>query len=393
MQDVFRRVATGLALAIGCLYAVAASAVQITWEELPPLPNPDGVAGPFVGVHGDALIVAGGANFPKPVWETEKVFHDAVHVLVREEKEGKQEYHWEDGFRLERPIAYGASVSTNRGVICIGGNDACRAYADVFRLRWNPDTQLVDQEMLPSLPGPCSNACAAVLEGRVYLAAGTSGLDLGTATADFLCLDLGSGNPAWERLPACPWPSRAFAIAVAQHNGVDACMYIFSGRRVNESSETEFLKDTWEFNPARGGSDAWRRCADAPRCIMAGAGIPSGQNDILILAGADEKHFHEADALKDAHPGFPKEAFAYHTLTNKWTCAGRTPANQVTTTAVRWGGERGDDFIILPSGEIRPRMRTPKVWRITPVPEGEPAGRANFSPWRPRLERNRKDCQ
>ena len=376
MQGVFHRVVMGLALAIGCLNAVPALAVQLTWEELPPLPNPDGVAGPFVGVHGDALIVAGGANFPKPVWETEKVFHESIYVLLREEKEGKQEYHWEDGFRLERPIAYGASVSTDRGVVCIGGNDASRAYADVFLLRWNPDKQSVEQEMLPSLPRPCTNACAAVLGSRVYLAGGTSGLDLGTATADFLSLDVGSENPEWERLPACPWPSRAFAIAVAQHNGVDACIFIFSGRRVNETSETEFLKDTWEFNPAKGGRDAWRRCADAPRCIMAGTGVPLGQNHVLILAGADERRFHEGDMLKDAHPGFPKEAFAYHTVMNDWTSAGTTPANQVTTTAVHWGGDTVNDPVILPSGEVRPRVRTPKVWRITPVPEaGIPVGR------------------
>ena len=37
-------------------------AVELQWNELPPLPNPDGVAGPVIGVHNDALIVGGGAN-------------------------------------------------------------------------------------------------------------------------------------------------------------------------------------------------------------------------------------------------------------------------------------------------------------------------------------------
>ena len=35
-----------------------------------PLPDSIGVAGPFVGVHGDALIVAGGANFPRDPFGT-----------------------------------------------------------------------------------------------------------------------------------------------------------------------------------------------------------------------------------------------------------------------------------------------------------------------------------
>ena len=34
---------------------------KISWAELPPLPNELGVAGPFVGVHRERLIVAGGA--------------------------------------------------------------------------------------------------------------------------------------------------------------------------------------------------------------------------------------------------------------------------------------------------------------------------------------------
>ncbi len=359
------------------------TAAQLHWEALPPLPNADGVAGPFVGVHGDALIVAGGANFPKPVWETEKTFYDDIYVLLREMKDGKTVCRWVTGFHLDRPIAYGASVSTDRGVVCIGGNDASRVYADVFLLRWNPETQSVERESLPSLPGPCSNACAAVIGSRVYLAGGTSGLDLKTAVSDFLCLDLGSAHPVWECLPSCPGPSRAFAIAAAQNNGVDDCVYLFSGRRVNENGETEFLKDSWEFNPARyhgnDGRVSWRHRADAPRCVMAGTGITIGQSHIFILAGADEKHFHEADALKDAHPGFPKGAFAYHTITNTWISAGATPANQVTTTAVRWGRDTVKDPIILASGEMRPRVRTPKVWRITPIPGAEHFGRADFS--------------
>ena len=46
---------------------------RLDWSELARLPNELGVAGPAAGVHNGALIVAGGANFPLPVWETEKV--------------------------------------------------------------------------------------------------------------------------------------------------------------------------------------------------------------------------------------------------------------------------------------------------------------------------------
>ena len=122
------------ALAIGLLFlanAVAADQV-LKWDSLPELPaleegveNP-GLAGPFVGVHNDALIVAGGANFPgKPLWETGKVWHDKIYVLVRDVPEGiilpssppASPYRWIDGGKLSRPLAYGASVSTSEGVL------------------------------------------------------------------------------------------------------------------------------------------------------------------------------------------------------------------------------------------------------------------------------------
>ena len=47
----------------------------LNWSQLPDLPDPLGRAGMFVGVHQDMLIVAGGANFPAPVWETSKIWY------------------------------------------------------------------------------------------------------------------------------------------------------------------------------------------------------------------------------------------------------------------------------------------------------------------------------
>ncbi|MEM8970343.1 MAG: hypothetical protein AAGE93_28260, partial [Bacteroidota bacterium] len=57
------------------------------WDSLPPLPSMTGqadalgIAGPFVGVHQDALIVAGGANFEKPYWQSEKSWHSDIWVF------------------------------------------------------------------------------------------------------------------------------------------------------------------------------------------------------------------------------------------------------------------------------------------------------------------------
>ena len=68
--------------------AVKPTRAWLTWEPLPALPDPLGVAGPFVGTHGNALIVAGGANFTTAdaadLWEVPKRWQADAFVLVRD---------------------------------------------------------------------------------------------------------------------------------------------------------------------------------------------------------------------------------------------------------------------------------------------------------------------
>lgn len=346
---------------------------MLSWETLPDLPDELGVAGPFAGVHNGALIVGGGANFPRPVWKNDKVWHDAIHVLTR----NGDTYEWIDGGTLPRAIAYGAAVSTPHGVVCMGGNDAENTFADVWLLKWNSDTGKISTTELPSLPRPCAFGAAALVGDVVYLACGQSDQSLTSATNDLLSLDLsGEAIPferQWQTLPPCPGPTRALNLTVHQHNGFDDCVYVISGRRQekDDSQDVQFLKDVWEYNPSR---QQWRQRADAPACVMAGTGIDVGQSHVFVFGGADGSLFFKGDELKDDHPGFPKTAWAYHTITNTWTPAGTTPRNHFTTIAVKW-----DDAIIIPSGELRPRVRTATVSRVKPVPAKRDFGVLNYT--------------
>ncbi|MAI71913.1 MAG: sodium:solute symporter [Rhodopirellula sp.] len=345
----------------------------LTWsDEIPPLPDSIGVAGPFVGVHGDAIVVAGGANFPRPVWESGKVWHDEIHVLRK--RNGK--YTWQKSGQLPRPLAYGAAVSTKAGVLCIGGNDSDNTFSDVFLLQVDAGTGDVTIIDYPSLPNPCAFGAAALLgdldNGVVYIACGQSGLSLDTATSQMWSLDLSkranSGAFTWKKEAEFPGPTRAFNLTLAQHDGYEESLYVISGRRQNGEG-VQFLTDVWQYKPS---SKAWRPRADVPTCVMAGTGIGWGQSHLLILGGADESNFFKADELRDDHPGFPQEAWAYHTITDTWVSAGKTPQNQVTTIAVEW-----DNAIVIPSGEIRPRVRTPNVWKVTVNPKADQFGFIN----------------
>ncbi len=367
--------------------AAGTSEISLEWktddQALPDLPDELGVAGPFVGVHNDALIVAGGANFPKPVWENGKVWRDRIYVLTRAKNEKKWRYDWKDGGTLPQAVAYGAAVSTPAGVVCLGGNyqppadpdgDGSRptkTFQDVFVLKWTGTK--IEREKYPSLPKPCAYGQATSIGNVIYLAGGQSDGGLDSAMTNFWALDLakkGEDDFVWEELAAWPGESRAFNLTVSQHNGYDDCVYLMSGRRQGQQG-IEFLSDVWEYNPKKG---KWRERADSPRCVMAGTGIGFGQSHILVLGGADGSLLAKGNELKDAHPGFPKEALAYHTITDTWTSAGSIPKNHVTTVPVMW-----DDRVIIASGEVRPRVRSPKVWSFAPVKRETGFGWINYS--------------
>jgi SSS family transporter len=365
----------------------------LAWQALPDLPGQLGVAGPFVGVHRGALIVAGGANFPSPFWETEKAWHGRVSVLLKRPNGDRE---WLEGYGLDRPVAYGASTSTEHGIVCLGGSDGEQTFDDAFLLTWDPSTEVLRQIPLPRLPQPCAYGAATRIGDVVYLAGGQSGQDLETALRNLWRLDLSkldgpTGLLQWETVVPWPGPSRAFNIAVAQHNGFNECIYVLSGRRVNQGKEIEStpgfpatpnifaLQDVYEFNPANYDPQAfdaesgqyrgvgrfanpWRRRSQAPYAVMGGTGATIGQSHIFVLSGADGKLMDRSADLKETHPGFPHRILAYHTITDTWIDAGSSPANMVTTPAVRW-----EEEVILASGEIKPRIRTQQVWAIKPV--------------------------
>ena len=114
---------------------------QIHVSYLPDLPTLNdqieqkGLAGGFVGISNGALLFAGGANFPgKLPWEGgKKRWWDDIYVLERTE----QTYKWRsEVFKLDRPIAYGLSVTIPEGVLCIGGCNEEQCFDDVFLLKW-----------------------------------------------------------------------------------------------------------------------------------------------------------------------------------------------------------------------------------------------------------------
>jgi len=361
------------------------------------IPASLGLAGAFSGLLGpekDILFIAGGANFPKPVWETTKQYSSAVYLGSigngreagkagngREAgKAGNVGIEWlENAQRFPVEIGYGASVVTDFGVICIGGHNSDEVYKSVWLVQWNETKQDIDVIQLPDLPSPSTHGGAAVVGDYVYYICGQNGHSLESANKNFYRLNLSTLNDyinldpnlysltqsysysySWEPLPNFPGTSRAVHAVTAQHNGRNQALYVISGRRFKDDysgpEPFELLTDVWMYDPLN-EEEPWSQKSDAPVCLMAGTAVAFGQSHIFVIGGADGSLIYLADSLRDNHPGFPKTAWAYHTITDTWTNMGLIPINQVTTNALIRDGE-----IIIPSGEVRPRVRTNEIW-------------------------------
>lgn len=387
--------------------ASANNVVSVNWDKLPPLPpsagqaKQPGEAGPFAGVHGDALIVAGGANFPdKLPWEGgAKIWWDDVWVL---EGLSSNSSRWFSGavLKLPRPLGYGISVDLPEGVLCAGGHDVDRCYADVFILSWDAKAKKLVKTDLPPMPEPLSFMAGALVGDTLYVAGGQTTMKNAVPSRHFWALDLskrqsGAGALKWQALPSWPGPARVLPVAASQRTAKGPEFFLFSGRTPEAGKPTRILADAYAYDPQ---AKAWRTLPSVGTglpgagtkglSVMAGSAAAVGASEIWLFGGDRgdlflelEKHDLAIAAARAAgktadveaglaakkaiyarHPGFAREVLAYDTIKNTWRVAAMTPESippQVTTTAVKHG-----DAILIPSGEIKPGIRTPDVVRV-----------------------------
>ena len=382
--------ATITILALGGTTALADAVLadpvlEIDFDSTPPLPDGEGLAGAIAGRSGATIIIAGGANFPdEPRWETAKVWHDAVMVLDLSADAPA----WTTlADRLSRPVAYGVSLThPTRGVISIGGADGRGHLDDAFVLAIE-DGDLV-RSPLPRLPTPLAYA-AGVLVGDVVVVMGGQATPGGPAsdavfTLDLSTLDSSTEDPTWRTRPAIPTGGRILPVA-ATHQGE---VFLFSGVALEADGEGGFqriapyLTEALAFDPAS-DSDSWRVLTDLPRPAAAAAGpaIPVGFDLLAIVGGDDGALLDRISSLGDDHPGFPDDVLVYHPITDRWTVRGRFPRDRTNdreppvtaaTIPITGTGTSLDGGVLLGSGEIRPRKRTPHLTFIRPVVPVQP---------------------
>lgn len=379
-----------LSFIIYVLWAIRVLAAQdhipdfsLQWSDLPSLPPAvgdslqPGLAGAFIGVDEDALLIAGGANFPAgPSWTGgQKVYHSAIYIL---EKKGS-DYEWFSGkpFDLPHPIAYGLTIGTDQGLFCIGGMDKDSFFKEVWLMRWDGANQEVHLEKRPPLPIAMANMTGGRIGNKLYVAGSTEG-DGGKY---FWSLDYQDPTANWQSLPTWDGPARVHALGVVQHNGEEQCFYLMKGRYGMPDGKSAVYSDVHRYNPR---TNSWQQLQTTPAQddipIYAGTAVPHGAAHILLFGGAEPELLHtleqlgldiaavttpeigdelirQRDSIQQNHPGFSRDIYAFHTITQTWAKIGELPmGSQLTTTALVWDGQ-----VVIPLGEIAPCIRTPRL--------------------------------
>lgn len=222
------------------------------------------------------------------------------------------------------------------------------------------------------MPIPLAEMTGALLGSTVHVVGGVREPGAIRAENMHLMLDLAQPERAWKQ-GSFPGDARILAVSAVRDNA----LFVMSGASLSAGPDGKavrsYLRDAWRYQAGAG----WQRVADLPRpAVAAPSPAPaSGASHFLVIGGDDGSRV--GFQPPSAHPGFPRSVLAYDTLTRTWAEHGALPvewAAPVTATTVNWDGK-----VVIPSGEIRPATRTPKVLCLTTVPLKSAFGWLNWT--------------
>lgn len=344
-----------LILACACACTSTAHAQEdvlsaFEWERLADLPRP--LSGQAAGVSHGAVIVAGGTDFPVPLFQGgTKTWYDAVHVLAPGASS------WTTPYHLRRPRAYAAHGTIGDLLVVAGGSDSTTHHSDAFAFEWVGGR--LSERPLPHLPVPIAMAGSAVSGHTLFVVGGQSNPADAEALRSVWTIDLSAPTPRWTAIEPLPGEGRILPATAV----VASRLYVFSGASLQRGPDgavaRRYLADGYAWSPQAG----WSRVADVPRPIVAAPIAAVGQSDLVAFGGDSGADAARVQELKDRHPGFSRDILAYHTVTNTWRTLGQLPEGFVTTSAIALNGD-----VVIPGGEDRPGHRSSAVLRGRLVP-------------------------
>ncbi|TXD48196.1 sodium:solute symporter family transporter [Polaribacter sp. IC073] len=350
-----------------------------------------GFAGMLGGAHNGVFLVAGGANFPEGLpWEGgKKVWSKDIYVFENNK--------WRlSSKQLLEPLGYSASINTDQGILCIGGNNATSTSNSVFMLSYNSASKEVEITAYPKLPESLAFSSAVVVDDFVYLVGGKNAK---RSTNSFYKLDL-KKKQSWAKLTDFPGLPRALHTTAVQETKEAKKLFVIGGRNEIAGQKSKALTTylSYDFKNEVWHEEGELLIDDKPLVLMGASAEVMGSMHIMVYGGSDALLFDELeniglkmsseqdaavkneltarrDAILNKHPGFSKDILAYNTITKKWFVYDTLPT-KIPVTALSF---KNNDAFVIVSGEVSPGIRTPSVQTFKIADAAHPFGILNYS--------------
>ena len=349
-----------------------------------------GVSACYAGSVDSQLLIAGGCNFPDvPAAEGgKKQFYSGIYAA---DIANDSVFVWRKIGELPIAAAYGVTVSTPQGIICVGGNNGERALSAVYCISLNEDMRSVRIDTLPSLPCTMDNMAGAVADHTLFVVGGNAN---GKPSNALFSLELSNPTTGWQQLPSFPGPPRVQPVCVGQQKGGESLIYLWGGFAASADGRSATLStDGYCYSPA---SQRWEAVTtpvgedSVSVSLGGGTGIALTDSLILCMGGVNKDIFlsalqreeklkaaviaddlREIDRLKALGKEyllwsaeqyrFNDRILIYNTRRDSWEEVLRHPG--VARAGAALVG-RGNTFFSI-NGELKPGIRTSEINKIT----------------------------
>ncbi len=257
--------------------------------------------GAFIGGYKNHLLVAGGVS-------AQGVFTSTIHKFSLDT--GR----WEKlDITLPRPMAFGATVVLEDGILCIGGRTESSVLQEIYLLSHDVSNTWTLTEF-ETMPTPLHKSGACISNNTLYVGGGYTDLE-NTASGEFFAYDLNENS--WKALPNAPIKIDAGPSLVAQNEGESDALFVHSRNSVN----------LLRFNL---DSETWESLGPVPDQLENPIGFKVGSSHIMYL-----------DTNRNTE-GFAKKPYAaiYHTITDRWVKIEKTDVWPIQNGLVSVSGKK-----------------------------------------------------
>lgn len=298
------------------------------WEELPPLPEPNG--GGLCGAVQGRIVIAGGTN-----WEG-----GAKNWLRSSYDYNPARRTWTKRPDIAGgPLAYAVPFQKPGAFGFIGGTDGTRG----IRAIGTVDGTGVKLVEIPELPAAVVLSAGGAVGAKYILVGGTddaaniAGVQRSTHIAELI-------DGRWSVTRGADYPGKPFAVAASATLGGE--LFVFGGANWDATGGTAVnATEAHAFSPDR---NAWRPLRPLQH-----------PNRGIGAIAIDDRHLYLAGGFTDA---FTDEAFLYDTKTDTHRAAKPLPMAAMTPLVLSEG------FVYCLGGEDKMKSRTARCFRI-PVAE------------------------